>query len=422
MLPKGKLPAGIATIGFSAALAVDDATGPTGSSAAATTFGAALVEAAAVPLALAPLSDELHAPTPARSTQGHHTLTLRLSQSPRPPASGSRAAPIRRANVAFHVTLADFPPLFLQVFAGLFGLLWGSFLNVVIYRVPRGMSVSRPPSHCPACGKPVRPWLNVPVLSYLVLRGKAGCCGAKMSPRYPIVELIGGVLSLAVLQLTVLPLPHPTTSIGYALAVYASGLTFALALVATVFIDLEHMVVLPDKANGALALLGLGTASLRGLAWTDSLLGAAVGVGCGLAINGLYKLLRGRSGFASGDSVLLGVVGAWFGWPGALFALLGGAVQGTVLLILFRLFGGKVEEPAAAREEREAILREIEALPEAEREAATKEWREEDELADGPGEGLQAALAFGPFIGLAGLELLLFGDTLRDAFFLWVQA
>jgi leader peptidase (prepilin peptidase)/N-methyltransferase len=328
---------------------------------------------------------------------------------------------ISRGTVQRLVTLLDFPPTFLRVFAGLFGLLWGSFLNVVIYRVPRGMSVAYPPSHCPACAKPVRPWLNLPVLSYVILRGRASCCGAKMSPRYPMVELIGGVLSLAVLELTVLPLPHPDTSIWRALAIYSAGLCFALALVATVFIDLEHLSVLPDKANAALAVLGLATASLRESSFVDGLIGVAVGLGAGLAINGIYKLLRGRPGFASGDSVLLGVVGAWFGWPGALFALLGGAVQGTVLLILFWALGGKVKEPASVAEERAAILKEIEELPEDEREEAMQQWKDEDEAAEAPGEGMLAALPFGPFIGLAGLELLLFGNTLRDAFFLWVQ-
>src|SRR3954454_9825926 len=94
----------------------------------------------------------------------------------------------------------------LRVFVFLFVPVWGSFLNVVIYRVPREMSVVRPPSHCPSCGKPVRPWDNVPVFGYLFLRGKARCCGAKLSPRYPLVEAIGGILSLAILELCVLRL------------------------------------------------------------------------------------------------------------------------------------------------------------------------------------------------------------------------
>lgn len=317
--------------------------------------------------------------------------------------------------------LVDLPVTFMRVFACVFGLLWGSFLNVVIWRVPRGESVVSPPSHCPACGKQISPFLNLPVLSYVILRGKAACCGAKMSPRYPMVEAIGGVIALAIFELLVNPMPHPTTSVWRALAVFASALAFALAIVATVFIDMEHLSVLPDKANAALALLGIATATLRDSTWVDAVIGGLVGLGVGFAINGLYKLLRGRSGFASGDSILLGVVGCWFGWYGALFALLGGAVQGVVLLIVFWVLGGKVKEPEAVTKEREEILKEIEALPEDEREEAMKEWKEQDEIADAPGEGMLAALPFGPFIGLAALELLLFGDTMGAAFELWMK-
>ena len=96
------------------------------------------------------------------------------------------------------MALTDFPIWFLRAFALAWGLIWGSFLNVVIYRVPREMSVVRPASHCPACGKPVRAWDNVPVFGYLLLGGRARCCKVKLSPRYPLVEAMGGVLSIAI--------------------------------------------------------------------------------------------------------------------------------------------------------------------------------------------------------------------------------
>jgi leader peptidase (prepilin peptidase)/N-methyltransferase len=188
--------------------------------------------------------------------------------------------------------------------------------------------------------------------------------------------------------------------------------------VATAFIDLEHMVVLPDKANAVGALLGVATASFRELGYLDALLGGAIGFGSIWAINRLYKLLRGRTGMASGDGVLLGVIGCWFGWKGALFSLMAGSVQGVFFLILVRLFGGKHEVPDAVLAEHDEILKEIEALPEAEREQAMQEWREADELA-GVGDGMQQALAFGPFLALAGLELLLFSPWIHDLVFLW---
>jgi leader peptidase (prepilin peptidase) / N-methyltransferase len=317
------------------------------------------------------------------------------------------------------LTLDFFPLWFLRGFAVAFGLLWGSFLNVVIYRVPRGMSVVSPPSHCTGCGAPVRAWQNIPVVSYVLLGGKTACCGTKLSARYPIVELIGGVLSLAIVELLIVPLPAVTTSVARAGAIYASSLALALGLVATAFIDLEHMLVLPDPANYAGAALGIATASLRDLGFIDAIIGAAVGYGVVFTIDRIYRWTRGRPGMGSGDGMILMVTGAWFGWQGALFGLAAGAVQGVAIFVLVHLFGGSLEEPAAVREEREAILAEIEALPPEERQQALEEWRAEDELADRENEGMQSALAFGPFLALATLELLLFAPFLRDVVFLW---
>ncbi len=318
------------------------------------------------------------------------------------------------------VTLDLFPPWFLRVFATAFGLLWGSFLNVVIHRVPRGMSVVRPPSHCPKCEKPIRAWQNVPLFGWLFLRGRSACCGERISIRYPLVELIGGVLALAIVELLVLSLPAAVTPAFFGFAVFASSFALALGLVATAFIDMEHLVILPDRANIVGGLIGIGTATLRGRSYVDCLIGAAVGFGIGYGIDTIYRMIRGRSGFASGDTVLLAVMGCWFGWVGALFALVAGAVQGTVIIIIVRVFGGAVAEPEAVTREREEIRAEIDKLPAEEREKAMAEWRAEDELADEPGDGMQAPLPFGPFIAMAGIELLLFESFLKDLFFLWM--
>src|SRR5437773_941435 len=130
--------------------------------------------------------------------------------------------------------LADFPPVALRIMAVLLGLLWGSFLNVVIYRVPRGQSVVRPASHCTSCGKPIAGYRNIPVVSWLLLRGKAACCGAPISARYPLVEAIGGVLAWAVVEAVVLALP-PDTPAVHALALFVADLALSLALVAAAF-------------------------------------------------------------------------------------------------------------------------------------------------------------------------------------------
>ena len=109
--------------------------------------------------------------------------------------------------------LADFPPVALRIFAALLGLVWGSFLNVVIYRVPREMSIVRPPSHCPSCSAPIVAYRNVPVFGWLALRGRAACCGARISARYPLVEAAGKSDRYRQTQRLVLVVGPPITTI-----------------------------------------------------------------------------------------------------------------------------------------------------------------------------------------------------------------
>lgn len=317
--------------------------------------------------------------------------------------------------------LADLPPWFLRAFAVCFGLLWGSFLNVVIYRVPREMSVVRPASRCPACEKPIRPWDNIPVLSWLLLRGRARCCGAKVSPRYPLVEAAGGLLSLAVVEAVILRLPG-STSLERAGAIYAADLALALGLLAATFIDLEHMYI-PDGITLGGAAIGLATASLRDMSYLDALIGAVVGfVIVWLPFVVIYPRLRGgRVGMGLGDAKLLVLAGAWFGWSGALFVLGAGAVQGTLTAIAVLLVRGRIEEPEAVREERARLQAELEAMSEEERAEAEQELAL-DPLAEEPGEGFgQARMAFGPFLALATLEFLLFGRDVLGAYLAWIE-
>lgn len=317
-------------------------------------------------------------------------------------------------------TLAEFPPILLRVFAVMFGLVWGSFLNVVIYRVPRGESVVRPASRCPGCGKPIRPWDNVPVLSWLILRGKARCCGISISPRYVVVELLGGLVAWAIVDAVVLQL-HPTTPLIAAGAIFLADLALALGLIAASFIDLEHMYI-PDSISYGAAVLGLATVPLRPpLGWLD-----AIGAGAGsfllvwLVFGSLYRLIRGRTGMGLGDAKLLMVAGAWFGWTGAVFVLLAGAVQGTIAALALLLVRGRIEEPEAVRRERQEILDRIAAIEDPkEREAAEKEAAEDPifEAVEGAG---QARIAFGPFLALATIEYLLFGKLLLEGALQWL--
>jgi leader peptidase (prepilin peptidase)/N-methyltransferase len=312
--------------------------------------------------------------------------------------------------------LADFPPIALRVFAALFGLLWGSFLNVVIYRVPRGMSVVHPPSHCPACTTPIVAYRNVPVFGWLALRGRAACCGAPISARYPIVEAIGGVLSLTVLETLVFALP-PGTAALHALMVYVAHFALALALVAAAFIDVEHMII-PDAVSLGGALLGLATSPLRDMAWLDSLLGAAVGFAMvWLPFDFLYRKLRGKTGMGLGDAKLMMLAGAWVGGSGAAFVLGAAAMQGTLATLVMLLTGQRIEEPEAVRREREELREELAKLSEEDRAALLLELAE-DPLAEPPEEGLgKARIAFGPFLILAILECLFIG---RERLLGWI--
>src|SRR5262249_45412158 len=157
------------------------------------------------------------------------------------------------------------------------------------------MSVVRPGSHCPACGAAVRPWDNVPILSFLLLRGRARCCGARISPRYVVVEALCGVLALAVYDVVIRALPGDP-SLALAGSVFFADCALALALVAAAFIDVEHM-LLPDAITLGGTLFGVATPGLRGLGWIDVLAGAAAGfVGVWLPLVVGYKALRGRAG------------------------------------------------------------------------------------------------------------------------------
>jgi leader peptidase (prepilin peptidase)/N-methyltransferase len=311
------------------------------------------------------------------------------------------------------LTLADFPPAFLLVTAVALGLVFGSFLNVVIYRLPRGENLAFPASHCPGCGKPIAVRDNVPILSFLLLRGRARCCGVKISPRYPIVELIGGLLALAITRTLVLELPLDTPAWKLPLVFFAY-LALGLGLVAAAFIDLEHM-YLPDEITLGGSVLGIASVPLRpGATFVESLAGGAVGfVLIWLPFVLLYQKLRGRPGMGLGDAKLVMLAGAWFGWFGAVFALLAGAVQATIVTLAVLVTRGKLEEPAGVQEERRALREALERAEGAEREALERELAD-DPLAEEPEPGLGGArLAFGPFIVLAILELMLFGSWIR---------
>jgi leader peptidase (prepilin peptidase)/N-methyltransferase len=289
----------------------------------------------------------------------------------------------------------------------------GSFLNVVIYRVPRGLSIIWPGSTCPACGQRIAAYDNVPLLSYLLLLGRARCCKTRISPRYPLVELISGLYAWALVTTVVAALPSDTPW-WRLIFVFLSHLSLGLALVAAAFIDLEFM-VLPDAITLGGTVLGIATYSLRaGMDLKSSLLGAAVGFfGIWLTFDVLYRKIRGKVGMGLGDAKLTMLAGAWFGWEGALFALLAGSIQGTFGMIAVLVARGRIDEPRAVTEERQMRLEELRrAETPEERAALEQELSLDPVLAQPPSTGIAASkLAFGPFLVLAIIEYQLLSVT-----------
>jgi leader peptidase (prepilin peptidase) / N-methyltransferase len=310
-------------------------------------------------------------------------------------------------------TLVDIPPALIVGVAIALGLTFGSFLNVVIHRVPRHESVVWPGSHCPACGRPIAGYDNLPVLSYLILLGRSRCCRLPISPRYPLVEAIGGLYGWALTQTVLEGLPE-TVSILYAFGIFAVSLALGLGLLAAAFIDLDHM-YLPDSITFGGMVLGLLTVPLRPEAhFTDALIGGAVGfLVVYLPFNVLYRLIRGRVGMGLGDAKLVALAGLWFGWQGAIFVLMAGAVQGTLIILSVFLTRGSIEEPEGVRLERAERQAELEAAEGEEKLELAKALAADPVLAAPPPKGLgQAQLAFGPFLVIAILEYQLFEKSI----------
>jgi len=235
-----------------------------------------------------------------------------------------------------HVELERSWPVLAAVFA--FGACVGSFLNVCIYRIPRGESIVVPSSHCPHCSAPIAWYDNIPLISFVILRGRCRHCQRPISLRYPVVELLTAVLFLAVW-----------------LRYGASGLTIAYwigvgGLILGSFVDLEHMII-PDRVSlGGIAaglLFSLLLPSLHGTAqrWqalAASAGGAALGIVVLWAIGVLGKLVFRREAMGLGDVKLLGAIGAFLGWKGVLFSIFASSVLGS-LVGLYLVLSGRRE-------------------------------------------------------------------------------
>jgi leader peptidase (prepilin peptidase)/N-methyltransferase len=211
------------------------------------------------------------------------------------------------------------------VMSAALGAVLGSFLNVVIYRIPRGLSVVSPPSACPRCEARIAPHDNVPILGWLILGGKCRACKGPISIRYPGIESLTAILFLVLawrFGLTWELLP---------------ALVFASAMIAVTFIDFDHQII-PDVITLSGVPLGLASTFVRPLGFMDAAIGAALGFGLLLGIATGYRKVTGRDGMGGGDIKLAAMLGAFLGWKGLLvtvfLASLGGSAVGLLLMAL----------------------------------------------------------------------------------------
>jgi len=262
--------------------------------------------------------------------------------------------------------------LLLEIFSFILGAIVGSFLNVCIFRIPREKSIVRPGSSCPGCSSPIRFYDNIPLMSYLVLRGKCRKCGEPISIRYPAVELLTALFFAGIAW-------------RFGLSVdAAAALVFACILVVISFIDLEFQII-PDIFSLGGLVLGLLLSFLRTTpffgqellvpfgslpAILQSLLGVLLGGGILYAIARLYEVVRKAEGMGGGDIKLLAMIGAFCGISGVVFSLVAGSIVGALVGLPLMLIKGQ---------------------------------------------GTKYAVPFGPFLSLGALLYVFAGDTLINA-------
>lgn len=275
------------------------------------------------------------------------------------------------------------------VFVLCLGAIIGSFLNVCIYRIPLGQSVSRPRSHCFSCGKTIPWYLNIPVLSWLILRGRCANCKAPISVRYPVIEAVTALLFLLVFQMWANPHALLLNAIpGQVPALILFYWIFVASVVVDVMIDIDHRILL-DRISLGGTLIALAVSAAFPIlhhapSWWPALLaslgGAAAGFGAGFAIAWLGERIFLQDAFGFGDVKWLMLFGAIFGWRGALFILMFAAFIGLAMGLV-------------------AI-----AVAKFRRTAADDD-------------GAPFAIPFGPALGAAALLWLFWGNLLVDGLF-----
>lgn len=279
------------------------------------------------------------------------------------------------------------------------GLAVGSFLNVVVYRLPLDISLLTPPSTCPKCAAPINARDNIPILGYLLLSGKCRACGTPISIRYPLVELATGLMwGFTGWRLASLDLGY-WTDIFMGLA----GLAFVSAMIAATLIDADHQIIPDEISLGGIPFALLASFALPPLHDADShlqgllrsLLGAAVGLAFSLAVyligNAAFKKQIEAaqqddpeidSALGLGDVKLMVLFGAFLGWQGVIFIFLAASILGSVAGIVMKIHSGTADSPGLS--------------------GLAQRWRSGDSV-----------IAFGPFLCIAAVLYYFWGDWIR---------
>lgn len=255
--------------------------------------------------------------------------------------------------------------LLLIIVSFMFGTMIGSFLNVVILRLPQpGTSIVFPASHCPNCKTPLHWYENIPILSFTFLRGKCAHCRAPISIQYPTVELLTGLVAAAVVA-------------SYGLSPAAAGyFIFSAALITIIWIDIHHQII-PDVISIPGIAVGFCFSFISPLlSWQDSLIGLLVGGGVFYAISYSYYMIRKQEGLGGGDIKLLAMLGAFLGWQSLFFIIFASSLTGSVVGLI------------AMRSQKK---------------------------------GGSTRIPFGPFLAISGLAYLFFHPTIHHFFRLYLN-
>ena len=252
-------------------------------------------------------------------------------------------------------------PLYLiEIFIFILGLCIGSFLNVCIYRLPASQSIAHPGSRCPKCGTSIAFYDNIPVISYLWLKGHCRYCRVKIPMRYPIVELLGGLFALS----TFLKFGLTLQSLVY--------FAFIACLLVVTFIDLDHRIIPDIITLPGIPIFFAASFAVTSVAFKDALLGILIGGGSLFFVAWTYSLITKKEGMGGGDIKLLAMMGALMGWQGVLFTIFVSSLVGTLSGLAVMVQSRK---------------------------------------------GMKLAVPFGPFLAIGGITYIFFGTQLIGWYF-----